>query len=191
MGNADSARALHEESLSLSLELGDRWLSAISLGGLAMSATASGQPEAAAKLLGAGDAVLDAIGAPRPAYFQPLHDRSLAELEKRLGAAAFEAARGAGRSLTPDQAPSLLPAPVAGPADRPDGLTAREVEVLELVAEGLTDAQIADRLVVSLRTVHAHLRSIYRKLDVRSRSAATRYALDSGLAGSRASAEVR
>jgi DNA-binding NarL/FixJ family response regulator len=37
---------------------------------------------------------------------------------------------------------------------------------------------VAERLVVSIRTVHAHLRSIYRKLDVRTRSAATRYAVD-------------
>ena len=54
-------------------------------------------------------------------------------------------------------------------------------EVLALVAEGLTDAQVAERLVVSIRTVHAHLRSIYRKIDVRTRSAATRYALEHGV----------
>ena len=66
-------------------------------------------------------------------------------------------------------------------ADAPEGLTAREVEVLALVAEGLTDAEVAERLVVSIRTVHAHLRSIYRKLDVRTRSAATRYALQHDL----------
>ena len=46
----------------------------------------------------------------------------------------------------------------------------------------VTDAEVAERLVVSLRTVHAHLRSIYRKLDVHTRSAATRYALEHGLA---------
>jgi DNA-binding NarL/FixJ family response regulator len=56
------------------------------------------------------------------------------------------------------------------------------VEVLELVAKGLTDAEVAERLVVSLRTVHAHLRSIYRKVGVHTRSAATRYALEHGLA---------
>ena len=66
--------------------------------------------------------------------------------------------------------------------DAPDGLTARELEVLALVAEGRTDAEVAEQLVVSLRTVHAHLRSIYRKLDVHTRSAATRYALEHGLA---------
>ena len=59
-----------------------------------------------------------------------------------------------------------------------DELTAREVEVLQLVAEGLGDAEVARRLVVSPRTVHSHLRSIYRKLGVSSRSAATRYAVE-------------
>jgi DNA-binding NarL/FixJ family response regulator len=46
---------------------------------------------------------------------------------------------------------------------------------------GLTDAQIAGRLVISPRTVHAHLRAIYSKLDVTTRSAATRYAIDGNL----------
>ena len=54
--------------------------------------------------------------------------------------------------------------------------------MLALVAEGLTDAEVAERLVVSLRTVHAHLRSIYRKLDLHTRSAATRYAIQHDLA---------
>jgi len=61
------------------------------------------------------------------------------------------------------------------------GLTARETEILRLVARGMTDAEVAGELVVSRRTVHAHLRSIYRKLDVRTRAAATRYALEHGL----------
>ncbi len=60
----------------------------------------------------------------------------------------------------------------------PAGLTAREVEVLRLVAQGLTDAQVAEKLVVSPRTVNWHLTSIYGKLQVSSRSAATRYAIE-------------
>lgn len=67
------------------------------------------------------------------------------------------------------------------PADRPAGLTRRETEVLRLVAMGLSDAAVAERLTVSERTVHAHLRSIYRKLDVDSRGQATRFALEHGL----------
>jgi DNA-binding NarL/FixJ family response regulator len=71
------------------------------------------------------------------------------------------------------------PTPPTKPAtSSPEGLTAREVEVLRLLATGLTDAQIAEHLVLSLHTVHAHLRTIYSKLGVTSRSAATRYAFE-------------
>ena len=108
-----TARTLYEESLSLSVELGDRWISAISLEGLARVAAATGQPEAAARLLGAADAVRDATGATRSAYFRPLHERNLAQARARLGADAFEAAWAAGRTLTLEQAPALLLAPAA------------------------------------------------------------------------------
>jgi DNA-binding NarL/FixJ family response regulator len=57
-------------------------------------------------------------------------------------------------------------------------LTASEVEVLRLVAQGLSNAEIADQLVISLLTVKAHMRSLYNKLGISSRSAATRYALE-------------
>lgn len=65
---------------------------------------------------------------------------------------------------------------------RIDDLTGREIEVLRLMAEGLTDAQIAQQLVLSTRTVQAHIRSIYSKLDISTRSAATRYAIEQRLA---------
>jgi DNA-binding NarL/FixJ family response regulator len=60
-------------------------------------------------------------------------------------------------------------------------LTAREVEVLRLLAQGWTDSQIAEQLVISPRTVSTHLTSIYRKIQVTTRSAATRYALEKKL----------
>jgi predicted ATPase/DNA-binding CsgD family transcriptional regulator/Tfp pilus assembly protein PilF len=62
------------------------------------------------------------------------------------------------------------------------GLTVRELDVLRLVAQGMTDAQVAESLVISPRTVNAHLTSIYSKLGVNSRVAATRFAVDQGLA---------
>ena len=62
-----------------------------------------------------------------------------------------------------------------------DGLTDREVIVLRVVAEGLTNAQVGRRLHLSEHTVAAHLRSIFRKAGLPSRSAATRYALERGL----------
>ena len=65
---------------------------------------------------------------------------------------------------------------------RTDGLTLREVEILRLVAAGMTNRQAAERLGLSIRTVDAHLRSIYAKLGIKSRSAATRYAVEHNLA---------
>ena len=60
-------------------------------------------------------------------------------------------------------------------------LSTREVEVLGLVAEGLTDQEVAQRLYLSPRTVGQHLRSVYRKLGVRSRTAAAHAATERGL----------
>jgi len=57
-------------------------------------------------------------------------------------------------------------------------LTAREVEVLRLVAQGLTDAQLAEHLVISLRTVTTHLTSIYNKLGINSHTAAARFVIE-------------
>src|SRR5207248_642071 len=64
---------------------------------------------------------------------------------------------------------------------RSAGLTRRELEVLLLVSAGLSNAEIADRLVVTLATVIGYLNGIYRKLGVRSRTAALRYAVDHSL----------
>ena len=83
-------------------------------------------------------------------------------------------------ATTPTPALARQPSPPSAMArvTYPDRLTAREVEVLRLVARGLSDAQVAEQLVISRRTVHAHLGSIYSKLDITSRSAATRYAIE-------------
>jgi DNA-binding CsgD family transcriptional regulator len=64
------------------------------------------------------------------------------------------------------------------PRARANALTPRETEVLRLVAEPLTNRQIADRLGVSPRTVDAHLRTIYAKLGVKSRRAAIKIATE-------------
>lgn len=79
-------------------------------------------------------------------------------------------------------AASTSPAPVIPPSKaRVIGLTPREVEVLQLVAAGLTNAQAAERLNVTPRTINAHLTSIYSKTGVTSRAGAVRFAVDHGL----------
>src|SRR5918997_163620 len=72
--------------------------------------------------------------------------------------------------------------PPAGRSALPAGLSEREVEVLRLVAQGLTNAEVAAQLYLSPRTVDAHLRRIYDKLGTSSRSAAVRFALEHDLA---------
>jgi DNA-binding NarL/FixJ family response regulator len=70
----------------------------------------------------------------------------------------------------------------AGPDELPDGLTRREAEVLALIAEGLTNTEIADRLVVSAATVKSHVNHIFAKAGVRDRAQAVVYAYEHGLA---------
>jgi len=66
-------------------------------------------------------------------------------------------------------------------AEPPGGLTARECDVLALVARGMTNRQVAEELVVSEHTVARHLSNIYTKLGVSSRTAATAYAFEHNL----------
>jgi DNA-binding NarL/FixJ family response regulator len=86
---------------------------------------------------------------------------------------------GQGRAITLEQPPTVAQVPPTETLlTHPDELTPREVEVLRLVASGLSNAQMAEQLIISPRTVHAHVRSIYSKLAITSRAAATRYAID-------------
>jgi DNA-binding NarL/FixJ family response regulator len=156
---------------------------------LAVVVATQGEPAWAARLWGAAEGLRDVIGAPLPPVYHADYDRSVAAIRSSLGEKSFAAAWAEGRTMTPEQAlaakgpvtaPQRLPTtPPAKPsATYPGGLTAREVEVLRLLAQGWTDAQIAEQLVISPRTVNNHLTSIYSKIQVSSRSAATRYAID-------------
>jgi DNA-binding CsgD family transcriptional regulator len=152
-----------------------------SLLGLARVARAQGHYGLAASLLGAASAHLnvpiDLNLAERSDY-----EREVAVTRTYLGPETYAKAYEKGRSMNPEQALAVLEQAMTAkrhaPSAYPDGLTLREVEVLRLVALGLPDAQVADKLVISPRTVQGHLRSIYTKIAVNSRSAATRYAVD-------------
>jgi len=122
------------------------------------------------------------------------HEREAATVRARLGETLFAAHWTAGQAMTLEQAiayalstPDTPDAPRGASTDNrvapsppidAAGLTAREVEVLRLMTLGLTYAQIAEQLVISRRTVNAHVTSIFSKLGVTSRAAATRFAID-------------
>jgi predicted ATPase/DNA-binding CsgD family transcriptional regulator len=176
------ARAQYEEGLALALELGATGAIAAGLKGLGCVATAQGRFTWAALLWGAAESFPESLTVYIP---QTLFERAQATTRAHLGEAALAKALADGRAMTPAQALAAykaLPMQPALQAKRPPaypaGLTAREVEVLRLVAAGLTDAQVAEHLVMSVRTVTTHLTSIYNKLGVSSRATATRFAVE-------------
>ncbi|MBF6612799.1 MAG: tetratricopeptide repeat protein [Chloroflexi bacterium] len=204
-GDYTSAESLYKESLSLYRELGDKVGMTECLEAMSALSGALEQDERAARLFGAAAALRKAVGAPLNPSDRARYEQSLATIRGRRGEESFSAFWTAGaalpledaiayalndayktnRSTLPRRDPlqSHLDAPAAPPPILPAppfavGLTRREMEVLNLVASGLTDAQIANELSVSPRTVQAHLYSIYNKIGVTTRSAATRYALD-------------
>ncbi|HET8846590.1 MAG TPA: LuxR C-terminal-related transcriptional regulator, partial [Ktedonobacteraceae bacterium] len=104
----------------------------------------------------------------------------------QLGDQVFQVAWQEGQSMTLEQLlerpkPTHTLAPSSPKREAraySDELTAREKEVLSLLAQGLSSALIAEKLVISLVTVNTHIRAIYSKLGVSSRSAATRFAIE-------------
>jgi DNA-binding NarL/FixJ family response regulator len=105
--------------------------------------------------------------------------RSLEELQ---GLGVGSSAAVVARRLRERGARGVPRGPRPATRENPANLTARELEVLELVAKGLRNAEIAARLVVSEKTVDHHVSAILRKLNVRTRAEAGAEAVSLGLA---------
>ena len=193
-GDSADAIAPLREALFRYREQGDVVGVARAAIGLALLAGERGDAAAAVRLYAAAASLHRVSGVREP---QDKHPEQLARLDgfrSRLGPADFAATWEAGSALSreaviaeaaalAEQLASSLPAATQNgmAASYPAGLSEREVEVLRLVAAGLTNAQVAERLFISPRTVNAHLNRIYGKLNVAGRGAAIRFAADHGL----------
>jgi predicted ATPase/DNA-binding CsgD family transcriptional regulator len=192
-GDSATARTCYEESLTISRTMGEKWVAALCLVGLGEVVAVEGKPARAACLWGAAETLRAELGAFIPHAEHVSYERSLSTVRAQLSEDVFSSAWTEGRTMSLEQVLAaqgtaeilaLIPTePLSAPPTRmpptsPAGLTAREMDVLRLLAQSLTSAQIAKRLVIGVVTVNFHVRSIYSKLGVSSRSAVTRYALE-------------
>lgn len=185
-GDHRRAGLLAAECLRINRDLDDRVDTGHCLEILAWVATAD-QPERAARLLGAAQATMAAIGAPLYPFIQPDHDSCMAATRQVLGDRRFTALFEAGAALTIEQAaaealdekppPALPPAKESGLSPVLP-LTPREAEVARLAAQGLTNKEIARRLVISQRTAEAHIQHILTKLGFTSRTQIVTHRID-------------
>ena len=185
----DAAFRLFVEGIAPAMELGYRSNIAYILEGLGIVAGAKGDAGRAARLLGASEALISAIGQRDYTSYEfdrSLYERIEAEARATLGETAFEAAMEEGRAWSQRQAVEYaLEDPRASrenaaPAARA-GLTPRELEVLGLVAQGMSNREVAESLVLSKHTVHRHVTNALGKLGVSSRAAAIAKAAQLGL----------
>jgi predicted ATPase/DNA-binding CsgD family transcriptional regulator len=187
------ARTLYEEGLTIAIMLEHHGLIASCLEGLAIVVTAQEQPAWAARLWGAAQVFLQGRSTSLPQILHIRDEQAQSAARTSLGEKMFAAAWEEGQRMTPQQAlaarePVSLTGQVVAEPVVPaakirfsNQLTRRETEVLRLVSEGLTDAQVAQKLVLSPGTVSWYVRSICGKLGVSSRTAATRAAIDQNL----------
>jgi predicted ATPase/DNA-binding CsgD family transcriptional regulator len=166
------------------------------LAGLAGIVLSQNQPALAARLFGACERYQEKLGVRLQLNELRQYKADLETLRGRLTPTDFASFWAEGRKWSPGQAISQVetfqatllkemtlsrPAADSGSPKTTacdSGLSAREQEVLVLLAKGMTNKQIAQTLVISPKTVNRHLEAIFSKLGVNSRSAATRYALE-------------
>jgi len=203
LGRYARMNSMLSEAMALFREVGSSHGIADCLAIYGKAAFAQEHWEWATVLFGLAKSLLDAVGLPMESPSNSdltEYEQDVEDLKGRLGTTAFDALWLSARQMTPEEAiaygreaeavavptvapelPTFIEAQSQPQATYPAGLTPREVEVLRLVASGLTNIEAADRLTVSRHTINMHLRSIYSKLAVTSRIAATRIAIAEGI----------
>ncbi|GLY66370.1 LuxR family transcriptional regulator [Amycolatopsis taiwanensis] len=179
LGDGEQAAESGRDALRLARQFNEQWVIGFCLEMLAWTAGAAGQHVRSARLLGGAQAIWRRVGAPLFGMRSLIQhrERCLAEVRKALGRAGFAAPFDSGASMPVDQVIAYAldehqPSPEQQPAEGEAGgpLTRREMEVAELVALGLSNKAIADKLVVARRTAEAHVEHILSKLGFSSRT---------------------
>jgi predicted ATPase/DNA-binding CsgD family transcriptional regulator len=195
-GDCAAAAAAWKESLSLASTIQDHLAIAAAME-WAAHLTASREYEAGARVLGTASTIRNAHGVPAAASQRIEREQLFADLRAALGCASFDRTFAFGGRLSLDAAIAgalgILDGAISNPPDVPlnptstpsqtwlAGLSPREIEGLRLLAEGMSDRDIADSLSISCRTVGGHVAHLLAKLGVESRTAAVAHALRRGL----------
>lgn len=190
-GDDGHAAELFKECLALAELIGLHQNLAEYFSGLALVAEAAGHRERAARLLAAAEALGERLSAqPLPAEQEIFH-RGLTRVRAQLSRVAFAAAWAEGRALPLKRAIEYAlettaerqPPRTARQAEkaRYGGLTTRERQIAALVAQGKSNREIAEALVVSERTVTTHIANVLSKLGFSSRTQVAAWAVEKGL----------
>jgi predicted ATPase/DNA-binding CsgD family transcriptional regulator len=185
-GDLQAAEAKVKEGMRIQHRIGHRWGMATSLEILAWVAASSGRPVRAALLLGASAAEWDELGNQFLPQWQAHLDGCEVAARAALDEGRYRACWEQGYALGRDQAvaaaledegtvPAARPAPAVAAADDAFELSARELEVARLVADGLSNPAIASALFVSVATVKTHVSHILAKLGLDSRTQLARW----------------
>jgi DNA-binding CsgD family transcriptional regulator len=173
---------------SMALRQGAKPLIVEFLNAAAAEFTERGEMQRAATIFGSAASVARELGFVVSDEAQAMVRQAVRTCQAALGAEAFEKATARGAQMPLEDVVRLSEGPFSDAAsDAPvdpaslGAITARERDVLRLLAEGLTDQQIADQLFLSKRTVSTHVASILAKLEVDSRTAAASAAIRNGL----------
>ncbi|WP_253873738.1 ATP-binding protein [Actinomadura rupiterrae] len=191
-GDGKRAEADIRESLRVKAACRDLVGIVVCLDLMGACAITAERPERAAVLCGAGEQLWHLLGSPiqRGTHYLAMREALVAGLRDALGGdrvselfakgAALEVEDAAAFALGDDDLPAARrpgpDAPDAAPEETP--LTRRELEIADLVAEGLTNREIAERLVIAKRTVDSHLEHILGKLGFTSRTRVAAWAIE-------------
>jgi predicted ATPase/DNA-binding CsgD family transcriptional regulator len=186
LGNPILASNLFAESIVIAEQMDDVRHILGAVAGLAGVALALGQPERAARLLGAVDAAKEASGIRRPALallFEPIARGARGHLTEPEFTVAWDEGRALRFADAIADALTLASSVGAHEPARDSGLrlTAREMDVLRLLAQGNSDKEIAVALLIGTRTVQTHVGNLFAKLGVNGRTEAAAFAVRRGL----------